>query len=264
MQYQEMLAQAERIARGAGGLCRAGQTKLKPKQIHAKGNPHDLVTDIDREVEAYIIGELSVLYPEHGFFGEESGETQELSEFRWIIDPIDGTNSFVHGTNFYSISIALERNGYIVAGLVYAPAMDELFSAVIGCGATLNGKKISVSSCEKFDMSMLATGFACLRAGLEKNNIPYLAHILPQACDLRRCGSAALDLAYVAAGRFDGFWELNLNLYDVAAGILLVQEAGGEVSDMRGGDEFPSCGIVAGNPSIQKELLTKIAEVDAG
>lgn len=261
MQYQEMLEQAVRIAKGAGGLCRSGQSKLNPAKIHAKGNPHDLVTDIDRAVEAYLIGELSVLYPTHGFYGEESGKSQEESEFCWVIDPIDGTNSFIHGTGFYSISIALQRRGKTVAALVYAPAMDEMFTAITGCGAYLNGKKIRVSGCDSFDMAMLATGFACLRAGLEQNNIPYLNRILPRAMDLRRCGSAALDLAYVAAGRFDGFWELALNLYDVAAGVLLVEEAGGAVTDMNGGDRWPEFGIAAGNSFVHETLLEEIAEV---
>ncbi len=255
-----MLEQAQRIARGAGGICKTGHGKLTAAGIHAKGTARDLVTDIDREAEAYIIGELSVLYPEHGFYGEETGKTHDNAEFRWVIDPIDGTNSFIHGTGFYSISIALQRKGITVAGLVYAPAMDEMFTAVTGCGAFLNGRKIKVSQCCDFSASMLATGFACLRAGLEHNNLPYLNNILPQAMDLRRCGSAALDLAYVAAGRFDGFWELALNLYDVAAGVLLVQEAGGAVSDMNGNDKYPEYGIAAGNRAIHARLISEIAK----
>ncbi len=258
MQYQEMLIQAERIARGAGGICREGQSKLKASQIHAKGSDRDIVTDVDRAAESYIIGELSVLYPGHGFYGEETGKTNEEAEFVWVIDPIDGTRSFARHMNFYSISIALMRNGKIVLGLVYAPATDEMFSAITGCGATLNGKKIRVSGYEKLENSMLATGFACLREGYKFNNLQYLDKIILIASDLRRCGSAALDLAYIAAGRFDGFWELALNLYDIAAGVLLVQEAGGIVTDMNGGENYPEYGLIAGTPGVHAELLDVI------
>ena len=154
------------------------------------------------------------------------------------------------------MSIGLKKKGELICGGVYAPALKQMFLAARGEGATLNGKPIQVSQCTRLVNSVLATGFACLRSGLEHNNLTYFNRIMPEIRDVRRCGSAALDLAYVAAGKYDGFWEMNLNDYDVAAGVLLVIEAGGRICDFNGGSRYPDQGIIGTNSRIDRELLT--------
>lgn len=238
----------------AGALCRQGQQTLAAADIERKG-PKDLVTAVDRSVERYLVERIVERFPGHDIIGEEEGERLSGADWCWIIDPIDGTTSFCRGQAYYAVSIGLRRGGDLVAAGIYAPALDQLFLAERGSGAFLDGKRIEVSACKRLDEAVLATGFACLRAGLSHNNLYYLNLILPHILDLRRCGSAALDLAYVAAGKVDGFWELNLNLYDIAAGVLLVREAGGVVTDFFGGADFPGRGIVAGNGRITAELL---------
>ncbi len=235
------------LARQAGEICLAESQGLTGADLDFKGS-RDLVTVVDKKVEDFIIGAIANRYPQHDVLGEETGTLRRQGEYRWIIDPIDGTTSYFHRQPFFSVSIALEHRGRLEAGVVYGPALGQMFSAVRGQGAWLNGnRKLSVSSTTVMIDTVLATGFACLRAGREPNNLHYLAKILPEIRDFRRCGSAALDLAYVAAGKVDGFWEMDLNIYDIAAGVLLVQEAGGIVTDMQGGNEYPRKGIVAAN-----------------
>ncbi len=256
-----MIEFIEKIAKEAGKICLRSAVTMSEEKMEFKGI-RDLVTTADREVESFLVSEIRALYPDHRIIGEEGGtregtghgECRECGE--WIIDPIDGTVSFFHGQPYYSISIAYREQGVLQAGVVYAPALGQLFSAQRGKGAFLNGtERLQVSSVSSMINAVLATGFACLRAGREPNNLIYLNRILPQIRDIRRCGSAALDLAYVAAGKVDGFWEMELNLYDVAAGVLLVEEAGGRVRDMRGGTDFPQEGIVAGNNFVMEQLL---------
>jgi len=220
----------------------------------------DLVTNTDREVEEYIVSEIQKKFPEHSIWGEETGKTESGSEYTWIIDPIDGTTSFVHNQPFYSISIALHRDDEPIAAVVYAPKLGELFSASKGGGAFLNGERIFVSEADELINSVLGTGFACLRADMKDNNLRFFNKILPKIRGVRRYGSAAVDMAYVAAGRFDGFWEMNLNLYDIAAGHLLVTEAGGQVLDFESGLNFPKKGIIATNGKITKELIDCMKE----
>lgn len=244
----------KQLAEDAGRICLEGSEHLTASDVEFK-NPKDLVTVVDRKVEDYLISEIKKAYPDHAFIGEETGTTETGSEYRWIIDPIDGTTSYFHGQPYYAVSIAFARGDKMQAGVVHAPALRQLFWAEKGMGAWLNGKKIKVSATKRMNESVLGTGFACLRAGWENNNLAYLNRILPAVRDIRRCGSAAVDLAYVAAGKYDGFWELNLNLYDIAAGVLLVTEAGGRVSDFSGGVAFPDKGIVATNGKITGELM---------
>ncbi len=228
----------------AADICVAEQGRLTPGDLEFKSRK-DLVTATDRQVEAFIVRQIESQFPDHGILGEETGRSRTQSDYLWIIDPIDGTTSFFHGQPYYAVSIALEKAGEIIMGAVSAPALGQQFYACKGEGAFLNGQPIRVSDTVTLADAVMATGFACLRAGLENNNLVHFNRIVPQLRDIRRCGSAALDLCYVACGKLDGFWELNLNIYDVAAGMLLVTEAGGVISDFSGGTFFPEHGIVA-------------------
>lgn len=243
----EVLAAAE--------ICLKEQRRLTAQDISYKG-PKDLLSPIDTRVEQYLTGRIKETFPEHDIIGEELGADLSGARYCWLIDPIDGTTSYCHGQTYYSISVGLKELSETVGGVVCAPALGQMFHAVKGQGTFLDGQRVNVSSCTELESAVLATGFACLRAGKEHNNLKYLNRLLPVIRDIRRCGSAAIDLAYVAAGFYDGFWELNLNNYDIAAGALLVEEAGGTVTDISGADNYPDAGIVATNGRIQGELST--------
>ena len=251
-----MITFIKEIAEEAGQTALAEMRRINPSGIKAKGSEKDLVTEVDLMVEKRMVSRIKERFPEHDIYGEESGKTSHGSEYCWVIDPIDGTVSYIHQTPFFSISIALQRNGESIAGVVYAPKLGELFWAEKGKGAFLNGDRIGVSGRERLGESLIATGFACIRSGLKENNLRYLNKILPDICDIRRDGSAAIDLAYVACGRYEGFWEMCLNLYDVAAGTLLVNEAGGRITDMSGGCDFPEKGLFASNGLIHEKLMS--------
>lgn len=220
----------------------------------------DLVTEADRAVEQFLVEQIRREFPTHGVFGEETGK-QNGDEFCWVIDPIDGTTSFVHGHPFYSVSVALQQNGRTILAAVNAPALEELFEARAGKGATLNGEPIRVSKETKLEDSLLATGFACMRDNLPGNNLPYFLQILPRIRDIRRTGSAAVDLSYIACGRLEGFWELNLKLYDVAAGMLIVSEAGGKTTDYSGGDAGLPGELVATNGRIHDTMVAILGRI---
>ncbi len=243
-----------RVALEAGRISLDEFGKLGDGSIDFK-SVKDIVTSADRRVEEYIISEIRMEFPGHGIFAEESGKTVSSDGHVWVIDPIDGTTSFVHGQHFYSVSIALEKDGEPLLGAVNAPRLGELYWAERGKGAFCNGERLHVSQRDKLISSVLSTGFACVRQDLPENNIPMFCRVLPLVRGIRRLGSAALDLAYVAAGRLEGFWELNLQPYDIAAGSLLVREAGGHVCDLEGGQQFPGKGILATNGRITQELL---------
>jgi myo-inositol-1(or 4)-monophosphatase len=207
----------------------------KVLQIERKfGQETNLVTEIDKKSEEIIISTIRKKFPDHDFLAEESGSHDKNSEFRWIIDPLDGTLNFTHGVPLYSISIALERSGEIVAGVVYEPNLEELFTAEKGKGAFLNKKPIRVSRVEKLIESMLVTGFPYTIRENPLNAVEHFVNMLMSAQGLRRLGSAAVDLCYVACGRFEGFWEVSLSPWDMAAGVLLVEEAGGRFTDFSG------------------------------
>ena len=250
-----MLEFIKQLAVEAGKRVLAGGARLTAADIRAKENPADMVTVVDREVEAFIRGEIEKAYPDHGIYGEETGRAREGAEFRWLIDPIDGTTGFIHGFPYYSVSIALLHRGRREAGVVFAPALCELFAAEQGGGATLNGRPIHVSDCTEMRNALLATGFGCVRARRKPDNFDYLPAITRSVQDIRRCGSAALDLCNVAAGRFDGYWEFALQPYDIAAGTLILEEAGGVVSDIAGGGNWPERGFVATNGELHRALL---------
>jgi myo-inositol-1(or 4)-monophosphatase len=250
----------QQIVIEAGRLSLDYRARLSSVQV-SKKSPKNLVTEADVAIERFLVGQIQRRFPDHAILGEEGG-THDGREYRWIIDPIDGTNSFLHHQPFYSTSIAVERNGQLILGAVYAPILGELFLAERGQGATLNGTPIHVSLEDRLIDCLLGTGFACMRDNLQRNNLPYLTALLPKILDLRRFGSVAIDLCYVACGRLDGFWELNLRLYDIAAGMLILEEAGGMLSTFSGahgpiGDE-----LVASNGLIHANLVALLSGVD--
>jgi myo-inositol-1(or 4)-monophosphatase len=223
-------------------------------RIKTKSNQNDLVTQADVESEQLILAAIQEHYPNHAVLAEESGGSGQ-SDYIWVIDPLDGTTNFAHHHPHFSISICLTHQYDPVLAVVFDPLRDELFVAEKGRGATLNGQPIAVASASTLAQALLATGFPNNRTG-SQNNLPEFARILLQIQGVRRSGSAALDLAYVACGRLDGYWELSLNPWDWMGGILLVHEAGGIVTTTAGTPmtlETPS--IVAGNPAIQARLI---------
>ncbi len=249
-----MISIIKRLAREAGRICLQSQAELKSGDLTYK-SPKDIVTVTDRQVEKFLINEILSNWPDHGILGEETGESIGSGPFRWIIDPIDGTTSFVHNQPFYAVSIGLEENGEPVLGVVYAPVLDQMFSAEMGNGAFLNGRPIRVSATLNMSHAVMATGFACLRSGLKDNNLPHFNRIVPELRDIRRYGSAALDLCQTACGSLDGYWEMNLNPYDITAGVVILKEAGGIVTDFKGGMDYPGAGIAAANPALHSHLI---------
>jgi myo-inositol-1(or 4)-monophosphatase len=233
----------------------------------------DIVTVADRTVEKLIRERLTEAFPTHGIYGEEGTRQSLESEYRWYIDPLDGTTNFAHGFPQFCVSMGLEhrpasltqeQDGTIVAGVIYDPLRDELFTAERGMGATLNGKPINVSRNATIGESLLSTGFPS-RKRHQNPNIHFYHELSLRSHGLRRAGSAALDLAYVASGRMDAFWEFNLNPWDTAAGILLVEEAGGRVTNFAGGTfELNSREIVASNALIHAELIAIFNDLFAG
>jgi myo-inositol-1(or 4)-monophosphatase len=226
-----MLNFAINAARDAGRII--AEKYGRNVQIKNKG-VIDLVTEADLAAEQLIIERISSYYPRHAILAEESGKSEQQSEFKWLIDPLDGTTNFAHGYPCFCVSIAMEHEGVLKIGVVYDPLRDELFAAERGEGATLNNKKIRVSETDKIERSLLCTGFPYNIRERGAAFVNHFIHFLMTAQAVRRDGSAALDLAYVACGRFDGFWEDGLNPWDMAAGVLLIEEAGGLVSSFDG------------------------------
>ena len=251
----------EQLARQAGEMALAYRGRLASLQVNRKSEK-DLVTEADTAIERYLVAEIRARYPEHGITGEESG-SRPGDTWRWVIDPIDGTASFVHDQPYFSISIALEQEGRTLFGAVHAPALGELYLAERGEGAWLNGRRLHVSQRDCLGDAMLATGFACLRAGLPRHNLPLFNALLPRLRDVRRYGSAALDLCFVAAGRLEGYWELNLSDYDVAAGMLMVEEAGGRCTDFQGGRDRLYAENLATNGLIHEQVIAVFREAMA-
>ncbi|MDW6021922.1 inositol monophosphatase family protein [Mesorhizobium sp. BAC0120] len=228
-------------------------------QVSLKG-PGDYVSQADRKSEEIIFAELSRARPGYSFLMEERGEVSgDDGQHRWIVDPLDGTTNFLHGIPIFAISIALERQGQLVAAVVYNPAMDELYTAERGGGAFLNDRRLRVSARTQLPDAVIGTGIPHLGRGHHGNFLIELRNVMGEVSGIRRLGAASLDLAYVAAGRFDGFWEEALSPWDIAAGILLIREAGGFVSDRAGGqDIFESKSLVAGNEAIHRALLKTV------
>src|SRR6202166_3355499 len=254
---QPLLNIGMRAARRAGDLIVRSLSRLDSLKIDNKGR-NDLVADIDRKAEADIIATIRRSYPQHAFLAEESGRSGD-SEFVWIIDPLDGTTNFLHGFPTFAVSIALQHKGRLQHAVVYDPMRQEFFTASRGDGAQLEGKKIRVSTQRTLEGSLIGTGFP-FRAGAHVDAyLAMLKVIMATAAGVRRPGAAALDLAYVAAGRVDEFWEFGLSPWDTAAGTLLVQEAGGRIGTLTGGEYRQQGHIVAGTPKVYAALLELIA-----
>ncbi len=243
----------ENIIREAGSLALVQFKNLSTLKV-SKKSPRDFVTEADIAVEAFLKKQLATHYPQFGFWGEESGKTEYQSS-RWIVDPIDGTHSFSRGQYFWGISVALEIEEQMVFGAVYGPALDDYYSAEKGKGAWKNGKSIHVSSENQLADAMISTGFACLRNYLQDNNLKRFCRIAECTTGQRRFGSAALDLCLVADGQVDAFWEQELNLYDVAAGAIIAQEAGATMTDFKGNPGIFPKQILATNGKIIDQLL---------
>jgi myo-inositol-1(or 4)-monophosphatase len=268
MQLAKLRETAVEIAREAGAKLRDGYGK--PLEIEKKTSSFDWVTQYDKACEALIVQRLTVAFPKHGIIGEEGTNRAGDGRFFWIIDPLDGTTNFAHRFPVFSVSIALYEGSASRIGVIYDPLRDECFIAAAGLGAELRSGDRShpcaVSQAAVLGHSLLGTGFPYDRQNQLRQNLPELSAFLPHIQGIRRAGSAALDLAYVAAGRLDGYWEFKLNSWDIAAGILLIQEAGGQVTGMNGdplqlppfGDDQSGISLLASNGRIHTMMQEKL------
>jgi myo-inositol-1(or 4)-monophosphatase len=260
MQHSALLNVMIGAARKAARAIKRDFGELEKLQVSLKG-PANFVTAADRRAEETVYAELMKARPGYGFLGEESGRREGADKSHtWIVDPLDGTTNFLHGIPHFAISVALEREGTIVAGLIYNPATDEMFIAEKGKGAFLNDQRIRVAARKQLTQAIVACGIAHYGHGDVALSHKEIRTVQEHVAGIRRFGAAALDLAWIAAGRLDGYWERTLRPWDLAAGLVLVREAGGFVSDCDGQDEIFSKGnVVAGNEPIHKGLLTLLA-----
>jgi len=252
-----MLNIAIKAARAAGAIINRASLDLERLQVNTKA-PNDFVTEVDHAAEAAVIDTLLGAYPGHGILAEESGTLRGArdSEYVWIIDPLDGTTNFLHGFPQYCVSIALQRRGALQHAVVYDPNRDELFTASKGGGAYLNDRRIRVSRTDKIDDALVATGFPFKEMENIDEYTRMFRNVMRTCSGIRRPGAAALDLAWLAAGRTDGFWEIGLSPWDMAAGTLLIREAGGLVGDFDGEDRHMESGrVVAANSKLFSALL---------
>lgn len=250
---------AIKAARNASKIILRAIDRLDTIKIKEK-NYNDFVTEIDQQTEQEIIATIRNAYPDHAILGEESGKSGN-SNYTWIIDPIDGTTNFMHGNPHFCISIGIQYKNTIEHGLIYDPLRQELFTATSGSGAFLNTRRVRVAQRQQFLGSIIACGFSHKITNLE-TYLKILAKLLPRAASIRRSGSAALDLAYVACGRLDGFWTMDCAPWDIAAGTLIVQEAGGIVTDFNGSSNYMESGkIITGNSHIVTLLMQIIKNV---
>lgn len=253
MENSELGKFAEDLARGAGGILRANYGRKQ--SIHYKGEIN-LVTEVDRQSEAYIMGRIRSAFPDHGILSEESSEILSPSPYRWIVDPLDGTTNYAHNYPCFCVSVAVERKGELLAGAVFDPLLEELFTATPGKGAFRNGERIHVSATENLRQSLLATGFAYDVKTSSDNNLEFFREFVFTGQAIRRDGSAALDMCYLACGRFDGFWELKLRPWDTAAGLLILTEAGGVATRLDGSAyDIHQPDILASNGRIHGQML---------
>jgi myo-inositol-1(or 4)-monophosphatase len=258
---KELLSSMEAIAREAGTLLM--QYFHQHVKIEYKGDV-DLVTVADRKSEALILERIRSQFPGHDVMGEEGARIESGAEYKWYVDPLDGTTNFAHGFPVFCVSLAVEHRGRRVAGTIYDPTRDELFAAELGGGARTNGQPIRVSSTARLAESLVATGFPSHKRH-KSPNIYFYHQITLRSHGVRRAGSAALDLCCVASGRFDGFWEFNLNPWDTAAGVLIVEEAGGRVTDFSGGPfQISSRETLASNGLVHEELISEFRAIFAG
>ena len=261
MAMHPMLGIAVKAARRAGNIINRGARELDLLTITSKG-PKDFVSDVDREAERTIVETLLASYPEHAILAEEGtakGDNAD-AENVWIIDPLDGTTNFLHGFPQYCVSIALAQRGQVTQGVVYDPVRNDLFTATRGRGAFLNDRRIRVSRRQHLRDCLIGTGFPFRDGSYLDTYLRMMKTMIEQTAGLRRPGAAALDLAYVAAGFYDGFWEVGLNAWDVAAGSLLIQEAGGLIGDLAGDSDFLHGGqVIAATPKVFAQMVTALS-----
>ena len=254
---------ATQAARAAGGNILHHLDRIDQLNVEHKGK-NDYVSEVDKEAENTIIQTIKKYYPEHDILAEESGITkqkQKPAEVRWIIDPLDGITNFLHQFPQFSVSIAVEVKGKIQHAAIFDPVRDEMFTASRGSGAFLNNRRLRVSQQKSLENALLATGFPYHDFSYIDAYMESLKSFMTSTAGIRRAGSAALDLAYVACGRVDGFWEFNLKPWDIAAGVLIIQEAGGLSTDFNGGDNYLNSGnIIAANPKLYKEMAQTIGK----
>jgi myo-inositol-1(or 4)-monophosphatase len=254
-----ILNNAVKAAREAGRIINRGSQDVSSLTVRSK-NVNDFVSEIDQAAEQAIIDTLKAAYPDHGFLGEESGKTNQDAENIWIIDPLDGTTNFLHNFPCYCVSIALQQKGVLTHAVVYDPVHNDLFTASKGVGAFLNDRRIRVSNRSKLQDGLIATGFPFRDFTHLDTYMGMLKDMIQKTRGIRRPGSAALDLAYVAAGWTDGFFEINLSTWDIAAGGLIVKEAGGIVGDFEGNESWLQTGnIVAANPKVFAQMLQTLS-----
>jgi len=250
---------AVEFARDAGTIVREGYGRIHAPE--RKGRI-DLVTEYDKRSEARLLARIAERFPGHGVLAEESGTHAAAAgaRVRWVVDPLDGTTNFAHNYPFFAVSVGVEVDGVVVAGAVHDPVRDETFAAALGGGATRNGEPIRVSSCPRIEDALLVTGFPYDVREHPERHVPLFQAMLVRAQGIRRDGSAALNLCYLAMGRFDGFWEGSLSPWDVAAGSLVVREAGGTITDYTGGPfRIDARQVCAAGPALHAELLAVIA-----
>jgi len=253
-----LLENTQEIAKEAGAFIRKERQHFNLDRVEHKGF-NDLVSYVDKEAEKLIVNKLSQILPEAGFITEEGTNTTQAEEFNWVIDPLDGTTNFVHGVPIFCVSIALMERDEVILGVVYEVNLHECFYAMKGGGAFCNDTRIRVSTAQTLSASLIATGFPYNNFDLIDKYLAVLKSLMKSSHGARRLGSAAADLCYVAAGRVEGFFEYNLNSYDVAAGTLIVEEAGGKVTDFSGGRDFVfGRQILATNEKIHDEILADL------
>ena len=256
---------AEKAALSAGRIMLRGFGRRELLKTRAK-QPNDFVSETDISCEREILTQLNKAYPDHAILGEEAGLVgSKDSSYRWIIDPLDGTTNFLHGIPHFAVSIALMKDEVALVGVIFDPCKNDLFTAVKGEGAMLNKRRIRVTERRNLKGALLGTGIPYNPQRDLDQYLRGLKSLIHDTAGVRRAGAAALDLAYVAAGRLDGFWEFELQPWDIAAGALLVQEAGGMVSDFDGGNDYLSSGnTLAANPALLKKMLERMAAAQPG
>lgn len=258
MNYAQVLENAKSWALEMGSI-QLKHFRKNNLKVETKSSIVDLVTEVDKACEKYVLYQISSHYPDHGILSEESGSNNKKSDYQWVIDPLDGTTNFSQGIPVFAVSIALNYKDETVLGAVYLPNTDELFTAIKGEGAYLNSNELlSVSTKTEFEESILVTGFPYDRRENPNNNASIFSQVVPLVRGIRRDGSAASNLAYIAAGFTDCFWELNLSLWDVAAGLLLITEAGGVVEYL---PEHRGVSLIAGNEVLVDSMSSIIKEI---
>lgn len=256
---EPLLNIAVSAARQAGEVIIRHMELIDRLKVTAKGS-NDFFSEVDIKAEQVIINAIRKAYPDHAIIAEESGSHDGDEDFTWLIDPLDGTSNYLHGFPFFSVSIALKVKNRIEHGVIYDPLRHECFAASRGRGARLNDRRIRVSKQVMLSASLLGAGMSLRDEALAQRYLPTLQALAGKCAGMRRTGSAALDLAYVASGRLDGYWEFGLRPWDVAAGSLLIREAGGLISDPTGGDDFLKSGdVIAGTPKVFKSLLQSVS-----